>query len=121
MLDTLAEDLITLQQSARALAELDVLNCFAERAVNLDFCRPQLSQEAGISIALGRHPVVENVLDSAFVANNLEFDDSNRMLIITGPNMGGKSTFMRQKRFDCVDGFVWKLRACSICDTRPYR
>jgi DNA mismatch repair protein MutS len=96
LLETLAADLASLQRSAEALAELDVLTCFAERAVNGDYCRPTLDTEPGIDIEAGRHPVVEAVSDAAFVANDALLDRRRKMLIITGPNMGGKSTYMRQ-------------------------
>lgn len=96
LLETLAEDLNALLLSASALAELDVLNNFAERARTLDFCRPQLTDQPGIHIEQGRHPVVERVSESVFVANDAHLDTSQQMLIITGPNMGGKSTYMRQ-------------------------
>jgi DNA mismatch repair protein MutS len=96
LLETLAQNLSPLQISAAALAELDVLCNFAERALNLDYCQPELSEQAGIHIEQGRHPVVEQVLESNFVPNDLTLDDGRRMLIITGPNMGGKSTYMRQ-------------------------
>ena len=85
-----------MQISARAICELDVLNNFAERAVTLQWCKPQLGTEPSLSIKQGRHPVVEHIQDDAFVANDMLLDDSRRMLLITGPNMGGKSTYMRQ-------------------------
>ncbi len=98
--DQLLEDLNinfqALQNSAGAVAELDVLVNLAERALSLDFCRPELREEPGITITGGRHPVVEHIQDTTFVANDLALNDSRRMLIITGPNMGGKSTYMRQ-------------------------
>lgn len=96
LLETLAGPLNLLQQSAQAIAELDVLLSFAERAVNLDYCCPTLSDTTGISIDGGRHPVVEQVSSDSFVGNGVELNDESRMLIITGPNMGGKSTYMRQ-------------------------
>jgi DNA mismatch repair protein MutS len=96
LLETLAADLGPLQSSAAALAELDVLNTLAERALNLDYCQPELVDEPGISIEQGRHPVVEQVLENTFVANDLSLNLNRRMLVITGPNMGGKSTYMRQ-------------------------
>jgi DNA mismatch repair protein MutS len=96
LLETLAAELLPLQRSAFALAELDVLATFAGRARALDLCRPELVQELGIHIQAGRHPVVEQVTQGAFVANDLDLDAEQRMLIITGPNMGGKSTYMRQ-------------------------
>lgn len=96
LLETLAAELNPLQRSAYALAELDVLATFAERARALDLCRPQLVDEIGIHITAGRHPVVEQVSQTSFVANDLALDAASSMLIITGPNMGGKSTYMRQ-------------------------
>ncbi len=96
LLNTLAESLNELLLSSAAIAELDVLNCFAERATSLNYCQPQLMDEPGINIEGGRHPVVETVSEESFVANDLQLDDQQRMLIITGPNMGGKSTYMRQ-------------------------
>ncbi len=98
--DTLLERLQTyisrLQTCANALAALDVITTFAERAQGLDLCEPQLDGQPGISIRDGRHPVVERVSDTPFVPNSVEFNDQRRILIITGPNMGGKSTYMRQ-------------------------
>jgi DNA mismatch repair protein MutS len=96
LLDLLNTQLTALQDCASALAELDVLTTLAERAAELDYCRPILSDEPRLHIIGGRHPVVERVLHEPFIANDLELDDTRRMLIITGPNMGGKSTFMRQ-------------------------
>ncbi|MBT8768642.1 DNA mismatch repair protein MutS [Metapseudomonas boanensis] len=96
LLELLIEQLAPLQDTAAALAELDVLSNFAERALNLDLNRPRFVDEPCMRISQGRHPVVEQVLDTPFVANDLGLDDATRMLIITGPNMGGKSTYMRQ-------------------------
>jgi DNA mismatch repair protein MutS len=96
LIETLAQNLSALQFSAAALAELDVLCNFAERALNLDYCQPELTEQPGIHIEQGRHPVVEQVLENNFVPNDLTLGDGRRMLIITGPNMGGKSTYMRQ-------------------------
>ena len=95
-LEILAKDLSGLLICAESLAEIDVLNSFAERAINLNYCRPELSEEPGLSIENGRHPVVEETIASQFVDNSLHLKDSQKMLIITGPNMGGKSTYMRQ-------------------------
>ncbi|MDN3652140.1 DNA mismatch repair protein MutS [Thalassotalea ponticola] len=85
-----------LQHCAEAVASLDVLNTFAERAETLNYQRPKLTDQPGIHISAGRHPVVEQVTDDAFIANPVELNNQRRMLIITGPNMGGKSTYMRQ-------------------------
>jgi len=86
----------SLQIAAAAIAELDVLANFAERAVHLNWCAPELTDETGIRIVEGRHPVVESVLQQPFVPNDITLDSKQRMLLITGPNMGGKSTYMRQ-------------------------
>ena len=96
LFDDLAEHIGPLQATTAALAEIDVLNNLAERADTLDFCEPQLTDQPGINIEAGRHPVVEQVLDEPFIPNDVVMEDDRRLLIITGPNMGGKSTFMRQ-------------------------
>jgi DNA mismatch repair protein MutS len=96
LLDKLIEQLLPLQSTAAALAALDVLANLAERAVELKYCKPELIDEPQLQIEAGRHPVVEKFIDGHFVPNDLSLDEQRRMLIITGPNMGGKSTFMRQ-------------------------
>ncbi len=96
LLDQLLESLPGLQQTAAGLAELDVLACFAERALSLNLCRPELTDEPCIEIRGGRHIVVEQVIDAPFICNDLSLNDERRLLVITGPNMGGKSTYMRQ-------------------------
>lgn len=96
LFDMLLPHLADLQQSANALAELDVLSNLAERAETLNYVRPELSDKPGIKIVGGRHPVVEQVLKEPFIANPLSLSPQRRMLVITGPNMGGKSTYMRQ-------------------------
>ena len=92
----LANQITSLQLCASALAELDVLVNFAERAVSLNLAQPSLVSASGISIEGGRHLVVEQVSDTPFVSNDLLFSNQRRMLVVTGPNMGGKSTYMRQ-------------------------
>lgn len=96
VLDRLNQVLEPLRRCAQALAELDVLACFAERARTLDWNCPELREQPGIRIERGRHPVVETLREAPFEPNDLVFDDQTRMYIITGPNMGGKSTYMRQ-------------------------
>lgn len=96
VLETVAEQLAPLQDAAQALAELDVISNFAERATTLRFVAPEFREAPGFDIEDGRHPVVEQLLDEPFVPNNLLMDVKRRMLVITGPNMGGKSTYMRQ-------------------------
>nr|WP_285897155.1 DNA mismatch repair protein MutS [Vibrio sp. SCSIO 43169] len=96
LFDLLMPHLEKLQNLASAISQIDVLQNLAERADSLDYCRPVMSQEPGIHIQSGRHPVVEQVMDEPFIANPIELNPQRKMLIITGPNMGGKSTYMRQ-------------------------
>ena len=96
LLTIMAASLIPLQQCAAALAELDVLTNFAERADTLNLSQPTLLDKPGITIEGGRHLVVEQVSDIPFVPNDLSFSSQRRMLVVTGPNMGGKSTYTRQ-------------------------
>jgi len=96
LLADLNAQLHELQNTSRALAELDVLCAFAERADALNWVRPRLVEATGITITAGRHPVVEQVSDKPFVPNDVRLTPQQHMLIITGPNMGGKSTYMRQ-------------------------
>ncbi|MDH3553634.1 MAG: DNA mismatch repair protein MutS, partial [Gammaproteobacteria bacterium] len=96
LLDQLHEVLGELQLTAAGLAELDVLSCFAERADALVLSKPEIADAPCIEIRGGRHLVVEQVIETPFVANDLSLDASQRLLVITGPNMGGKSTYMRQ-------------------------
>lgn len=94
----------SLQQNAGAVASLDVLCCFAERASTLNYVAPTFTTEAGIEIVAGRHPVVEQISNlsaqqaspQVFIANDVRLNPYRQLLLITGPNMGGKSTFMRQ-------------------------
>jgi len=95
LLQALLEHIAECQRVAAALAELDVLAALAERAQRLDWVAPQFDEHDGISIEQGRHPVVEAQVER-FIANDCELGAQRRMLLITGPNMGGKSTFMRQ-------------------------
>ena len=92
----LQPNILLLQDLAQALASIDVLSNFAERASSLSLCAPDLVDDAVIDIRGGRHMVVEQNLDQAFIANDLVLDKQRKMLVITGPNMGGKSTYMRQ-------------------------
>jgi DNA mismatch repair protein MutS len=95
LLQDLARHIGLLQEIAHALARLDTLAALAEHAARHDWCVPQLVAEPCITIVAGRHPVVENVIER-FIANDCAFSDEHRLLLITGPNMGGKSTYMRQ-------------------------
>ena len=96
LFDLLLPHLEALQLSAAALAELDVLSNLAERAWTLNYTCPTLTDKPGIKLTGARHPVVEQVLKEPFIANPLSLSPQRRMLVITGPNMGGKSTYMRQ-------------------------
>ena len=96
LFDILLPELANLMQSADAVAELDVLTNLAERAETLNYHCPELTEKKGIHFGQGRHPVVENVMKTPFIANPIAVNPNRRMLVITGPNMGGKSTYMRQ-------------------------
>ncbi len=96
LLQTLSGFCPQLQQTALALAQLDVLVSFAHSAELYNWSQPRLTPENGLKIIAGRHPVVEQVQTEPFIANDVCFDETTRVLMITGPNMGGKSTYMRQ-------------------------
>ncbi len=96
LLDTLQKEVTALTHTAHAIAELDALNTLAERAEALNWCKPALSETPGIHIEAGRHPVIEGQLKNEFIANDLMLTPEKNTLLITGPNMGGKSTYMRQ-------------------------
>ncbi|TRW49618.1 DNA mismatch repair protein MutS [Aliidiomarina halalkaliphila] len=96
LLEHLLEPLASLQATAQELAALDVFCCFAERAVSLNYCRPEFTGNHEFSIRDGRHPVVEAFAEHPFIANSVHFNSQRRLHVITGPNMGGKSTYMRQ-------------------------
>jgi len=96
LLEQLQAFVEALQSCADAIASLDCLASMAERAHYKGYCRPTLSDQAGIKVVDGRHPVVESVLNKDFIANDIYLNQRQRMLMITGPNMGGKSTYMRQ-------------------------
>jgi DNA mismatch repair protein MutS len=95
LLDALTAHIVALQRIARALVQLDGLCAFAIAARRYDYCRPEFVEHPCLEIRGGRHPVVERQVDS-FIANDLDLTPNRRMLIVTGPNMGGKSTYMRQ-------------------------
>jgi len=106
LLKTLASSHPALATCAEGLAEIDVLCNLAERAQTLNYVRPTLSNENGMHIQGGRHPVVERVSEQVFVPNDTRLDDDRRMLMITGPNMGGKSTYMRQTALITLMTFI---------------
>jgi len=96
LLELLVGQLTLLQDLANAISELDVINTLAERSVTLQLVRPVLTQDPALEIEQGRHLVVEQTMDGTFIANDLDLGGETQLLIITGPNMGGKSTYMRQ-------------------------
>ncbi|TXS95890.1 DNA mismatch repair protein MutS [Parahaliea maris] len=96
LLERLNEDLGALQDTAAAVSQIDVLACLAERADSLSLCQPEFCDEQVFEVSAGRHLVVEQVLEEPFIANDTLLNTQRRMLLITGPNMGGKSTYMRQ-------------------------
>jgi len=95
ILQLLQKEILTLQAIARALAQLDVLCCFSALASKRNYCRPDLTAEITVEIEAGRHPVVESMVDP-FIANGCRLSPLRQLLLVTGPNMGGKSTYMRQ-------------------------
>ena len=96
LLESFADKIQDLQQTGHAVAKLDALNTLAERAMTLNFNRPDLTDDNCIEIIQGRHPVVEQIQNTPFEPNDMNLNHDTQMLIITGPNMGGKSTYMRQ-------------------------
>lgn len=119
LIERLIGELGDLQLSAMALAELDVLVNLASRALDLDLCRPEFVEQAALHIEQGRHPVVEQVLTTPFVANDVELHDDRRMLVITGPNMGGKSTYMRQTALIVLLAHIGSYVPASACRLSP--
>ncbi len=96
LLQSFLPDLVSLKECAQGLATLDVLNSLARCAQQYRYYRPEFSEQIGIKIIAGRHPVAERTMENEFIPNDLYMDEQRRILIITGPNMGGKSTYMRQ-------------------------
>ena len=120
LLTRLAASLAPMQTSAEAIARLDVLACFGERAQRLDLCRPTFRTAPGLHIVGGRHPVVEQVVEEPFVANDLSMDDARNILIITGPNMGGKSTFMRQSALIVLMAYAGCFVPAASAELGPF-
>jgi len=119
LIETLNEHLHRLQVSAAAVSELDVLSTLAERAESLNFKAPTFTDDVGIHIEQGRHPVVEQVLEQPFIPNDLALDSKQRMLIITGPNMGGKSTYMRQTALIVLLAQIGSFVPANGCRLKP--
>ncbi len=119
VLTQLIDRLAALQATAGALAALDTLAALAERAAALHWKEPKLVTESCLEIRGGRHPVVEHFIDGAFVPNDLVLDASRRMLIVTGPNMGGKSTYMRQGALIVLLAHVGSFVPADSCVLGP--
>ena len=123
LLDALQADVPALGRLARALASLDALCALAERSLTLGWCRPQFLREPGIEISRGRHPVVEARLAEtgagAFIPNDTRLGPKQRMQVITGPNMGGKSTYMRQVALICLLASVGSYVPAEACRLGP--
>jgi DNA mismatch repair protein MutS len=123
LLDQLQAFVPALTRLARALASLDALCALAERSLTLGWCRPQFMKDPGIEILKGRHPVVESRLaetsGGAFIANDTHLGPKRRMQIITGPNMGGKSTYMRQVALICLLGSMGSYVPAAECRLGP--
>jgi DNA mismatch repair protein MutS len=123
LVEGLQPHLAELGALARAIAGLDVLACLAERAATLGWCRPEFVPFPCLSIQDGRHPVVEARLAETgggpFIANHCRLDARTRMLVITGPNMGGKSTFMRQVALTVLLAAMGSCVPASACRLGP--
>ncbi|ELY2794584.1 DNA mismatch repair protein MutS [Cronobacter dublinensis] len=119
LFDLMLPHLAELQKSAAALAELDVLANLAERADTLNYHCPTLTDKPGIRLVEGRHPVVERVLNEPFIANPLSLSPQRRMLIITGPNMGGKSTYMRQTALIVLMAYIGSFVPAEQAEIGP--
>ena len=119
LISELAEDLVPLQICAAALAETDVLSNLAERAESLRFVQPTLTEERVLDIRQGRHPVIEALITDPFVANDTYLDSDQTMQIITGPNMGGKSTYMRQVALISLLAYIGSYVPADACTLGP--
>ncbi|HSI23339.1 MAG TPA: DNA mismatch repair protein MutS [Methylophilaceae bacterium] len=123
LLDQLQPFVPALTRLARAIASLDALCALAERSLTLNWCRPQFTKEPGIEIVQGRHPVVESRLaetsSGAFIANDTRLGPKQRMQVITGPNMGGKSTYMRQVAIVCLLASMGSYVPANACRLGP--
>ena len=119
LLQSLLAHLQALQTIANAVAELDVLVCFAQVALDYDYVKPELSADIGIHIKKGRHPVVERIQSNPFVPNDTELTPESRLMLITGPNMGGKSTYMRQTALITILAFAGCFVPASAATLGP--
>ncbi|MCX4189416.1 DNA mismatch repair protein MutS [Methylophaga sp. OBS3] len=119
LFDVIQGDLPALHQNAQALAELDVFCNLAERAQKLNYVQPKLTDRATIEINAGRHPVVEYIQNTPFCANDLKLNQQKSLLIITGPNMGGKSTYMRQTALIVILAYMGSFVPADSAEIGP--
>lgn len=119
LFDVIQGDLPALHQNAQALAELDVFCNLAERAQQLNYVQPKLTDRATIEINAGRHPVVEYIQNTPFCANDLKLNQQKSLLIITGPNMGGKSTYMRQTALIVILAYMGSFVPADSAEIGP--
>ena len=119
LFDLTAPYLSELQLLASQLSELDVLSNFAERAITLNYQQPMMVATTGLNIEAGRHPVVETVSSEPFIANPLSMHDKRRMLLVTGPNMGGKSTYMRQTALIVLMAYIGSFVPAAAATLGP--
>lgn len=119
LLERLNEDLAPLQDTAAAISEIDVLANLAERADGLSLCQPEFCEDQVFEVVAGRHLVVEQVLEEPFIANDTLLNDQRRMLLITGPNMGGKSTYMRQNAVIALLAHIGSFVPASAAKLAP--
>ena len=123
LLDVLQEHIPALTRLARALAALDALSTLAERSLTLHWSKPEFMREPGIQIRQGRHPVVEARLaethGGGFIPNDTWLGPRQRMQVITGPNMGGKSTYMRQVALICLLAAMGSYVPAQSCRLGP--
>jgi len=124
LLDDLQQHVPALTRLARAIASVDALCALAERSLTLDWSRPQFMREPGIEITQGRHPVVEARLAETsggqFIPNDTRLGPKQRMQVITGPNMGGKSTYMRQVALICLLASIGSFVPAAACWLGPF-
>lgn len=118
LLQSLGEHIGELQRVAQALARIDVLVALAAHAIRHQWCKPELTEIPGVDIAQGRHPVVENTIER-FIANDCRLNPERRLLLITGPNMGGKSTYMRQLALITLLAYVGSYVPASSATIGP--
>ena len=115
LISDIAAEHDSLKQTVNALARLDTLCCLAERADSLDLCAPQLTQDPGLHIQAGRHPVVEQVLDSPFTPNDCLLDPERRMAVDYRAQYGWKIDLYATDGLNCIACSCWQLCACSAC------